>query len=394
MRVEDLERELRAERPEVEPEFARKLDEWAAAGFPRGGELDPRAGTRGRRFRTSSPTLRRVWDRVSTVPPRRLLAPVGAAATLIVVAGVAISQVPGDEEQLSSAPTAAPDAREGVAKEKPGFQPDVLNETTAAEPATGSAPLGDTAAPPVVADDYARSAGAAGIARGEESRLQDRTVRLSLGADADQVQEVANGVVEVTDSYGGIVLNSQVTSDQAGARASFELEIPAAKLDGALADLSELGDVISRTEQAEDITAQAVRARRELAGTLDQAHDLRVALIEADTFEQKRILRLRIRALEARADALQTALNRVQRQARFATVAVDVTSNGPVAGSDDDGDWGLDDAVDDARDVLTTLGGIALVSLAILVPVTLLGAIAYWLIAAARRRTREKTLDG
>jgi hypothetical protein len=392
MRVEDLERELRAERPEVEPEFARRLDEWAAAGFPRGGELDPRARTRGRRFRTSSPTLRRLWERVSAVPPRRLLAPVGAAATLIVVAGVAISQVPGDDEQPAGVPSTAQDLQreEGVAK----VPPSPGDEATTMEAASGRAALGETAAPPAVADDLAlESGGAAGVARGEENRLQDQTVRLSLGAETDEVQEVANGVVEVTDRYDGIVLNSQVTSDQAGARASFQLEIPAAKLDGALADLSELGDVISRTEQAEDITAQAVRARRELANTLDQAHDLRVALIEADTFEQKRVLRLRIRSLEATADALQTELNRVERQARFATVSVDVTSNGPASGSDDDGDWGLDDAVEDARDVLTTLGGIALVSLAILVPVTVLGAIAYWLIVTARRRSREKTLD-
>ena len=52
------------------------------------------------------------------------------------------------------------------------------------------------------------------------------SARLSLGAEADEVQDVANGVVEVTDRYDGVVVDSQVTSDQAGARASFELEIP------------------------------------------------------------------------------------------------------------------------------------------------------------------------
>ena len=38
MTVEELERELRAERIEPDPEFARRLDEWAGAGFPRPGE--------------------------------------------------------------------------------------------------------------------------------------------------------------------------------------------------------------------------------------------------------------------------------------------------------------------------------------------------------------------
>ena len=47
-----------------------------------------------------------------------------------------------------------------------------------------------------------------GIARGEDQRIVDATARISLGADADEVQDVANGVVEVTDRYDGVVLTS------------------------------------------------------------------------------------------------------------------------------------------------------------------------------------------
>ena len=48
MRADELERELRAERPAPDPEFARRLDEWAAQGFPRDRGLGPRAGARRR----------------------------------------------------------------------------------------------------------------------------------------------------------------------------------------------------------------------------------------------------------------------------------------------------------------------------------------------------------
>ena len=81
MRVEDLERELRAERPEPDQEFTRKLDDWAAAGFPR-GELDPRArAARAGRRRVSgapsassgsgSPRPRRGGSSPRWPPPRR-----------------------------------------------------------------------------------------------------------------------------------------------------------------------------------------------------------------------------------------------------------------------------------------------------------------------------------
>ena len=41
--------------------------------------------------------------------------------------------------------------------------------------------------------------------------------------------------------------------------------------------------MISRTEGGEDITARAVRARKDLAATLDQIREARIALIRADT---------------------------------------------------------------------------------------------------------------
>jgi hypothetical protein len=363
MRVEELERNLRAERPELDPQFAAKLDEWAAAGFPRGGELGSGISLADR--------VRNRWDRLRARPPRRYLLPVGAAATLFVVIGIGVSQLGGDDQG----------AGEDAASVQPYSSP----------PAGGS----DAAAAEAVPERAAKAlalgdSGSAGVARGAENRLEDKSARLSLGAEEGEVQEVANGVVEVTDRYDGFVLNSQVTSDQAGARANFELEIPAEKLDPALADFSELGDVISRTEAAEDITARYVRASRQLADVEDQIAKLRIERIEADTFEQRRIIQARINALEASARALEAEVNGVERKARFASVAVDVTSNGPPV---DDGGWDLGDAVDDAGDVLTTLAGIALIALAILVPLAVVGVLTWLAIGSIRRRRRERALD-
>jgi hypothetical protein len=394
-RVEVLERELRAERPRIDPELARRLDDWAAAGFPR-GEL----GTSPRPLRGAgpAPALKRLRERLGGLPPRRLFTATAAAATLAVVVGVGITQsdlFDGSSRQLS-APSAA---EEGTGAEALGAgrtPPPPADSATASESAKAEtfAPARDSSlpAPPPAADLPIPDSGAAGIARAEDDRKQDVSARLSLGADADEVQDVANGVVEVTDRYDGVVLNSQVTSDQAGARATFELEIPAAKLDPSIADLSQLGDVISRTEAAEDITAKFVRAKKNLAQTFEQIRKLRTQLIEADTRDERLVIRSQIDSLQARADAFRAQRNDVSREARFASLAVDVTSNGPSGA--DGGDWGLDDAIDDAGDVLTTLAGIALVSLAILVPLAVVVAISYAIVTAARRRSRERTLDG
>ena len=228
------------------------------------------------------------------------------------------------------------------------------------------------------------------ISRGQEERLQDATARMRIGAEEGEVQEVANGVVSTTDRYGGVVINSQVTSDQGGARAAFELEIPFDKLDAALTDLSELGDVISRTEAAEDITNKAVSAQRDYSRVREQIADKRIELIEADTRNEKLILKSQIASLEAQADTYEAQFNGVQREARFATVNVDVTSDNPES---DEGGWGIGDAIDDAGSVLETIGGIALISLAVLLPIALVGALAFWLITLSRKAGREKALD-
>ena len=408
MKLEDLERELRAERPDVDPEFARKLDEWAAAGFPRGGSLDPRTPRR-RAESGFGAWFRRTRERVTADPPRRLIAPAGAAAVFAVVAGVAVSQVEfggGDQLTHSSRP-AVQDERAPAGSgggEKPYTSRSGDDAATAADEAavtdagrgaqceycadvpeaTSTAPSTVAPVPPSPDTDGDR------LSRGTDDRLQDKTARLSLGADADGVQDVANDVVAVADRHDGFVLDSQVTSDQGGARASFELEIPVKELDATLTDLSELADVISRTEAAEDITAQFVRAEKERARILERIQGLRIDLIQADTREERLVLKSQIRALDAQADAYEAQANGVERRARFASVEVNVTSKGQ--DSADDG-WSLGDAADDAGDVLRTIAGVGLISLAVLVPIALVGAVAFWLISTSLRRSRERALD-
>ena len=108
----ELARDARAEGPAPESDFAAKLDEWAAAGFPRDGRMsDGGEGERG-------PALGGLRERLGTVPPRRLLLPVGAAATVLVAAAVGISV----SDQIGGSSQSAPSIREcrGPSPSRPG----------------------------------------------------------------------------------------------------------------------------------------------------------------------------------------------------------------------------------------------------------------------------------
>src|SRR3954447_22333086 len=95
----ELARDARGVSTAPHSDFAAKLDEWAAAGFPRDGRL----GSGGEGERGSAPGGLR--QRLQSVPPRRLLLSAGVAATLLVAAAVGISvsdQLGGSSQTGSS----------------------------------------------------------------------------------------------------------------------------------------------------------------------------------------------------------------------------------------------------------------------------------------------------
>jgi hypothetical protein len=376
MRTDEIERELREMRPEPDPDFARRLDEWAAADFPADRGLGPSVGARGR----AEGPFRRAWERLRATPPRRILMPVGATATAVIVAAVAITQTGGGDEISPTAATTTTTA-DGRA-----FENQAAPESSAASGDEHSLAVPDTsaAAPPVAGDS------GGGIAAGTDVRLVDATARLSLAAKADEVQDVANQVVDVTDAHDGIVLDSQVTTDQAGARASFSLDIPYKQLDSALSELSGLADVVSRTEAGDDITAQANRASRELAGTLERLRKARIQLIQTDDPQQKLIIQSQIDSLVASANAYRGELEGVQRKARFATVDVEIASRDSDSGSG--GGWSLDDAFHDSGRVLEVIAGVGLVTLAVMLPISALALLGWAIGSRTIRRRREAVL--
>jgi hypothetical protein len=373
MTTDEIERELRAMRPEPDPDFARRLDEWAGDDFPAERGLGPRLRERAR----AAGPFRRMRDRVSSVPPRRILMPVGAAATALVVVGVVISQRGNGNE--GGAPTTA------TTQAPQAFDQNGANSASAGGAGAGAEATAPELSPVTPAPDTG-----GGVARGADQRLVDSTARLSLATEAAKVQDVANQVVDVTDAHKGIVSDSQVTTDQGGARASFSLEIPFTQLDAALSDLSGLADVVSRTQSNTDITAKAVRAQRDLAQTLEKIHKTRVALIKADTQQERLVLKSQLQSLQASADAYKTQFSDVERQARYATVDVEISSNRPDSGGS--GGWGIDDALRDSGQVLETIAGVGLVALAVLLPLSLVALLGWSVTTRTVKRRREAVL--
>ena len=358
-----LARDLRAKRPAPHPRFTEDLDERAAEGFRGAGRPGPVA---------------RLRDRLAATPPRRMLAPAGALATLAVVAGVALSQTGGGDD--SSSPTIEPAQGPGDAQ-APGAGAE-------SAPQAQGAPGAVAPQPPPQVEDLGGAPGRNGLVPGQDVRKVERAAQITLSTDEDEVPDVADDVIEVSDRYEGIVVSSQVSEDAEGrSSARIELAIPAESLQDALADLSDLADVSSRSESMLDVTEPFVSARERLTDARAELDSLLTQLAEADDPRETRSIRARIDLVREEIASARSELESVSRRARFANVSVTINGDG---GS---GSWSLGDAADDALDVLRTVAGVALVSLAGLLPVALLGAIAWLAGRAAARRRRARALD-
>jgi hypothetical protein len=356
---EQIGAELRSLKPMLEPRFAAELDERAAAGF---------AGEGGRS------ALGRLGERLTAQPLRRIAPALAAAAMAVVVATVVVTELGSDsgtesvkQHDGALSTEAAPSAQGGAAPSE---------SVLPAKPSTGTIePL-----PPIDQD----------IAPGAAKRHVERTATMTLSAAAGEVADVADGVVEVTDRYHGIVVSSSVqTTDDARSRATFDLRIPTTRLQAALADLSELAHVSSRNEGSLDITAPVISAKDRVADARAEIEGLLEQLANAGSTDESAALRERLRAARDELASVRAELRSLSQRADF--TAVNVTVRGD--GGGDGGGWSLGDAAGDALSVLKTTAGIALVSLAVLVPLALLATLAWLGWGAVTKRRREAALD-
>jgi hypothetical protein len=248
---------------------------------------------------------------------------------------------------------------------------------------SGSAGGGSSSAPALAAP--APSAPA-------RQRRVERSTRLEL--TTSDVQAASDGVVRATQATGGFVQSSQVATGDGRSTASFVLRVPTSRLDDALARLSKLGHVRSLQQSADDITNVYNGASTRLAEARATRRGLLRALSKATTAQEVSSLRARIADNRRALQRYQRELNAVRNRANYATIGLELTGvarkHAAVPGG---GSWTPGDAAHDAVRVLEVSAGVALIALAVLVPLTLVGAAGGFAAVAVRRRRREAALS-
>jgi hypothetical protein len=425
----DFTRALRELRPSPRSEFAAELDARLAAGFP------PRGA--GRRS-----AIQHIVERLRAIPPRRLLLPAGACALVAIAIATAVIATTEDEPQrtLLSAP-----ARNGGDERlsfRSGRLPQILraNEARLAHKAPQakafSAPLaGAESSNHDGSGRYSKgynnsysggvdrnagnvaksavgtaSAPASGVVLGSEADLPqlrsgpiaaqarhrkiERAALLVLATEADEVRAAASRVFATVHTYNGVVLNSSIRDGKEGeAGASFDLLVPSGKLSDALAAFTAIGEVRTRQESTQDITAPTVGLGERLRDAHARVESLLTQLSEAGSDAERAAAEARLRAERRHVASLRSRLSSLQRRASFSRVSLRIESGEAATAGDGDGHWGIGDALDDAAHILAIAAGVTLIGLAILTPLALICLLVWLARRAWVRRARARALD-
>jgi Domain of unknown function (DUF4349) len=265
----------------------------------------------------------------------------------------------------------------------------------AAEPSASAAANGSAAS----SASAATSSSAAPSPVIPQGRQVVQSAQLQLSAAPSRIDDVAQQVFNVVGQEKGFVNSSNVTSgDSYNSGATFQLSVPSANLSATLTDLSRLrgAHVVSRTDQTNDITAQVGGAGQKLAEARALRRSLLKQLANATTTAQVNSIEARLHDANASIASDLSTLRGLQRQVAYSKISLNIEPTNappPVTTTHHSGGFGIGQAAHDAGRVLVVVAGVALIVLAVLVPVALVGALAAWVGFAIRRRRREQALD-
>jgi Domain of unknown function (DUF4349) len=364
--LQELALALRADAPEADPAFERRLRGRVEAGFPKAAR-----------------SRRPLWRRFTT--PAFATGLVALPLVLIVIVAGS-GPGPSGEDGGGGGGAVAVEGGDagggaGAAEPVPPVSGGAFAKSRGAERAADQAVSGRAPAVVLPPND--------GFAPGQRNRKIERSIGLELEMPVDEMGRVAEQVTTVTNQHGGFVLSSSVSTGES-AGGDFELRIPSTELRSALRELAALADVRTQTQTGRDVTREHVTAKDRLRAARAERRSLLRRLELAATDEEAEAIRRRLDLVAGEINGLRAQLRDLRLRTDYAVVTVsllpkDGDSGGGAGGS-------FDDALGDAGDLLVGVAGVIVRVLAVALPLGLLALVGWLAGRAFRRRQRESAL--
>ncbi len=339
--MSDLETLLRELRPEPDPAWTARLDSRVANRFP-------------------APPPK--W-RLPFMFLRRNVLAVGSLAALALVIVFVATQV----NHSGSDGFSSDSAKSGSSASRPAGK-------TASGGLAGSSASPDAAVP--------------------QARAQLRSAELTISVPNADVDTLSDRAIRVVDGLGGYVSDSSVSTTASRASASLTLAIPSDKLQQGLAQLSKLGHVTRRTQEATDVTDQKAQLEAAVRDARADQAGLRRRLAKAATDKERSHLRALLETAARRITARERAVAKLGREVAYANVELTIRgARKHAAAAPPPGRWTPGDALHDAGRVLEVAAGVLVIALALGLPIALVVALIAVAGRITARRRRERALE-
>ncbi len=275
------------------------------------------------------------------------------------------------------------------------------DESTSPVAADAAPEAGDASSDGAASDESARGdVSAAGEGSGErpgdvelavirESRREVvHTARVEI--HAEDVEQTIREATTIVDGARGFLFSQDAElDDEAVVTATYK--VPPESFDTVLDDLSDLGEVVTRNVDSEDVTGQIVDLDARLAAARTSAERLRTLLGETGSVVELLEVERELAARDADVEALAAQLADLEARVELATITLTVTPpDEPAEEPDDDGPVGFVGALEGGWGAFLAAGSAVLVAVGYTLPfLAVAGVVALAALTVLRRRRRS-----
>jgi uncharacterized protein DUF4349 len=315
---------------------------------------------------------------------------VGVAAAFLVVAGAIgfLAQGGLTSDSGGGGSFAAPqEARPAVGRDEVGAS---ASAAPGIAPAPAPAPGSNSGNKDLFEDQPIFDESLHGLASDRQRQQQDlskiiRDGRIGIVVPDNKFGDAVGDLTFIAEKYGGFVISSSTNNDRSG---TFVLRIPAKRFDRAVGDIRDLATHVRFQEiKGDDVTAEFIDQQARLRILQTRKALLFDLFQQANTTEE--ILRMsnQLDDVELRIEQIQGQINFINDQVAESTLRVSIQEqNAPKKATATDVDNpDLGSSIDLAVQGFLRIVGAVIVGLGYLIPLTLLGAIVWFVVWSVRR---------
>ena len=215
------------------------------------------------------------------------------------------------------------------------------------------------------------------------NRMLVRTATIELVAG--DVVETVDHARDIAATEGGYAGREEVREDSA----TLTLHIPSDRFDQALDALSELGEVTSREQSAEDVTEQVVDLDSRISTQRTSVDRIRTLLATANTVDEIVRIEQELTTREADLESLEQRRQALGGQVAMSTVTIQVSKGAPAPKQEQEEAGGFVGGLSDGWDTFLDAGAVTLQVLGAMLPFLIVLGVPAGLVLRWRQRRRR-----